>query len=224
MSVTAYFFIVYVQTFLSGLIAAAALYKYKQRDFVIRLIGILYLLSFICNVAAFIIWKSPWRHLLNVPGSIYDLGFVIICAIIFNHVFDNKYKHLFILVIVIYLIGSFLNLFLIQKLFITSFTKFSGSLMVIVFAVTFFYRLLIEMPTMHLHRLPMFWFNSGFLIFCSGALFLYAFTDYLVRVLDDDLRMYWSFHNLLFIVMDVLMLIGIRYDWLARHAKVSVKD
>lgn len=223
MSVKTYFYILYLQTFLSGLIALLALYKFKQRDFVIKLIGILYLLSFICNITAYIIWKT-WNDWINFPGSIYDIGFVVICAIIFNHVFERKYERTFLVLIVTYLSGALVNLIFFQQLEINSFSKFFGSLLVIVFAVTYFYRLMIEMPTVHLHRLAMFWFNSAFLIFCSGALFLYAFTDYLVRILDDDLRMYWSFHNLLYIAMGILVLAGIRYDWLAQTGKLKDKD
>lgn len=221
MSIETYIFIVYLQTVLSGLIAVIALYKYKQRNHVIRLIGILYALSFICNVTSLSFRNTKLIGFINIPGAIFDIAFVIICAIIFNYAFKKKYQLIFISVITLFLIGALLNLILLQKLKIDSFTKFSGSFLIIVFATSYFYRLMIEMPTMHLHRLPMFWFNSGFLLFCSGALFLYAFTDYLIHVLDDDLKLYWSFHNFLFILMDMLMLVGIRYDWLAQRGKIA---
>lgn len=224
MSVNVYFFILYLQTFLSGLIAAFALYHYKQRNYVIKLIGILYTISFVCNVASFVIWKLGGGDWVNLPGSVYDIGFVIICAIIFNHVFERKYQKTFIVLISIYTIGALLNLIFFQQITINSFSKFCGSLLIILFAITFFYRLMIEMPTVHLHRLAMFWFNSAFLLFCSGALFLYAFTDYLINVLDDDLRMYWSFHNILYIVMGMLVLAGIRYDWLAQQTNIIAKE
>jgi hypothetical protein len=224
MSIETYVFIIYLQTVLSGLLAVIALYKYQQRNHVIKLIGILYAISFVCNVISLTIRKTQWNEFINIPGSVFDITFVIICAAIFNHVFKKKYQIAFISVIALFLIGAILNLILVQKLKIDSFNKFSGSFLIIVFAVSFFYKLMIEMPTVHLHRLPMFWFNSGFLLFCSGALFLYAFTDYLINVLDDDLTLYWSFHNLLFIVMDMMILVGIRYDWLSHNQKVIVKE
>lgn len=223
MSINVYFYILYFQTFLSGLVAVTALYRFNLRDYVIKLIGILCSISFVANVTAILIWKAKGGNWINLPGSIYDIGFVIICIIIFNHVFERKYQNFFTVLIIVYLVGAIINLLFFQKLTINSYSKFPGSVIIIVLAITFFYRLMVEMPTMHLHRLPMFWFNSAFLLFCSGAMFLYAFTDYLVNVLDDDLRMYWSFHNLLYIVMASLLLAGIRYDWLQQR-KLSQKE
>jgi hypothetical protein len=224
MSIETFVFIIYLQTVLSGLMAVIALYKYQQRNHVVRLIGLLYAISFVCNVMSMTLRQTRWSEFINIPGSIFDITFVVICAVIYNYVFKKKYQAVFIAVIALFLVGAVLNLLLVQKLKIDSFNKFSGSFIIILFTTSFFYRLMVEMPTMHLHRLPMFWFNSGFLLFCSGALFLYAFTDYLIHVLDDDLKLYWSFHNLLFIVMDLLILVGIRYDWIAQREKLSTRN
>lgn len=223
MSIDTYVYIIHLQTVLSGLIAGIALYKYRQRNLVVKLIGILYALSFVCNVTSMSVHNTEWNDYINLPGAIFNIAFVVICAIIYNHAFNKRYQLLFICVTAAFLIGATLNLLLLQKLKIDSFTKFSGSFLIIVFATVYFYRLIVEMPTMHLHRLPMFWFNSGFLLFHSGALFLFAFTDYLVHVLADNLMVYWSFHNFLFLVMDLLILIGIRYDRLATSRQSLVK-
>jgi hypothetical protein len=224
MSLETYVFIVYLQTVLSGLVAVIALYKFKQRNHVVRLIGMIYALSFACNVTSLSFMNTKLISYINIPGAIFDIAFVVIITIIFNYAFKKRYQLIFISVITLFLVGALLNLIFLQQLKIDSFTKFSGSFLIIVFATIYFYRLMIEMPTMHLHRLPMFWFNSGFLLFCSGALFLYAFTDYLIHVLDDDLKLYWSFHNLLFIVMDILILVGIRYDWIAQRERLLTKN
>jgi hypothetical protein len=224
MSIETYIFIVYLQTVLSGLVAVIALYKYKQRNHVVRLIGLLYALSFVCNVTSLSFRNTKFIGYINIPGAIFDIAFVVICAIIFNLAFKRKHQLICISIITLFLIGATLNLIFLQQLKIDSFTKFSGSFLIIVFATIYFYRLMIEMPTMYLHRLPMFWFNSGFLLFCSGSLFLYAFTDYLIHVLDDDLKLFWSFHNLLFIVMDMLILVGLRYDWITQQEHVPAKN
>ena len=55
----------------------------------------------------------------------------------------------------------------------------------------------------------MFWINTAILIYFSGNLFLFIFNTYLVSVLKDDLVVYWSFHNLLYLIKNVLFAIGL---------------
>jgi hypothetical protein len=64
------------------------------------------------------------------------------------------------------------------------------------------------LPTTKLWSLPMFWINSAVLIFFSGNLFLFALTHYLVHILNDNLVVYWGFHNLLNIVKNILFAAG----------------
>jgi hypothetical protein len=71
---------------------------------------------------------------------------------------------------------------------------------------------MIELPSMHLQRMPMFWFNSAFLIYYAGALVLFVFTSYIINVLKQDLVTYWIFHNCLSICEHFLVLTGLYYD------------
>jgi membrane protein insertase Oxa1/YidC/SpoIIIJ len=72
---------------------------------------------------------------------------------------------------------------------------------------------MVKLPTMHLQRMPMFWINSGFLMYAAGAMFLFAFTTYLTQVLKDNLLVYWSFHNILSIISQLIIMVGLIYDF-----------
>jgi hypothetical protein len=72
--------------------------------------------------------------------------------------------------------------------------------------------LLVELPVQQLQTVPMFWFNAAILIYRAGALFLFLFTPYLVKVLNNDLLIYWSFHNILTIVHQIVITIGLWQD------------
>jgi hypothetical protein len=209
MSIAAFLIIVYVQTILSGLIAVVSWFFPREKTSITKLIGLLFFISFLLNALALGFHKTPYAAYINVVGSMYDLAYVIIVLLVYNLVFKQKYRNLLTVVGLLFITGAVLNLVLFQKLEITSYTKFAGSFIIVALCIYFFYKLLVELPTVHLQELPMFWISSAFLMYSSGGIFLYAFTDYLVNVLDDDLALYWSFHNLLFIAHDMFIIVGI---------------
>jgi len=55
------------------------------------------------------------------------------------------------------------------------------SLMLIALVLLYFYRLLHNLEATRLSRFPMFWFSAGILMFFSGTLFIYMFSEYLVK-------------------------------------------
>ena len=65
-----------------------------------------------------------------------------------------------------------------------------------------------DLPTVEVFRLPIFWVNVAVLVYFSGNLFVFMLSDYLVTVLKDNLIVYWSFHNFLSIVKNILLAIG----------------
>ena len=68
------------------------------------------------------------------------------------------------------------------------------------------------LPVQELQRLPMFWYVTSNLVYNAGTLFLLLFTTYLVEVLHNDLLIYWSFHNILDIIQDLLIMLGLWQD------------
>jgi hypothetical protein len=84
--------------------------------------------------------------------------------------------------------------------------------MLIIYSLLYFYVLMRDLPSLYIHQIPMFWFNSGILIFHAGTFFLFSFVSYLVNVRNDDLIAYWSFHNMLSIVERLIIMIGLCYD------------
>lgn len=217
-----YYLTFFVITFLSALIAGISLYRYQEKDTVIKLIGIMFSISFLCNILQFIFLSLKFYSLINITSSIYDLSVIVLIGSIFNDQTRSKHRQLIFGITIIYLIGSILNLALLQKGGNASYNKLGVSFILIFYSIYYFYRLMVDLPTMHVHRLPMFWFNSAFLIFSAGTIFLFAFTDYLIHVLKDDLQNYWSFHNGLFIFHQFIILIGISYD--LKSSKMASKS
>jgi hypothetical protein len=213
MTLKIYFLIFYIQTFLSALIAVVCFYRYSERNGLIKLIGILFVGSFVCNMAGYLFFVFNFSNrILNIPNTVYDFILVFLASMLYNDQTRSKYKRAFTLIAGSFALMGILNLLFFQTSSITSYNKLLSSFILIGYAVIYFYRLMVELPTIHLHRLPMFWFNSAFLIYHAGTIFLFAFTPYLVSFLQKDMLSYWSFHNVLSIVQGLIILIGLTYD------------
>ncbi len=162
--------------------------------------------SVTCDAAAFILVR--WG-ISNYSGSVYTLVEFILVLTVYYKAFNNpnRLNALFIMVIV-YFLFYMVNLLFVQRQNINSYPKIASSLIFIVLAVGFFYRLIKDLPKVQVYRLPMFWVNVAVLVHFSGNLFVFTLSDYLVTVLKDNLIAYWSFHNFLSIVKNILLTIG----------------
>jgi hypothetical protein len=204
--------VVYTQTTLSAFVAFFCLIKFKSRKHYVRLIGFVFLLSFVANTVAITLYNCGLGRLVNIPQSAYDIGAIVIITLVFYNALNKRYSRAFLIVALCFLVFSLLNLLFLQKSGINSYNKFLSSFIVTCYCVFYFYRLMVELPSIHLQRMPMFWFTSAFLIYHAGTIFLFAFTSYLTNVLKNDLITYWSFHNFLSIIEHLLMLVGVYYD------------
>jgi hypothetical protein len=210
----AVFLTFYLQTFLSALIAVTSLYRYSERSIVIKLVGVLFALSFICNLISYSLFFFDYRaDLINVPGSVFDSSTIIIATIIYNHLTKSRYKATFLTITLLFLSLALFNLFFFQKVTIASYNLLAGSFIMMVYSIFYFHRLMVEMPTVHLQRLPMFWFNSAFLIYHAGGIFLFAFTEYLITTMNDSFVQFATFRNALFFAQQLIILVGIVYDF-----------
>ncbi len=149
---------------------------------------------------------------VNVPQTLDAIIYFCVLTVLYNYTLGGKYKKWFLTIGIFFLIVAGVNLLLVQQMDNNTYTKVLRSIFVTSYCVVYCYRLMADLPVQHLHRVPMFWYNSGILIFNAGTLFLFLFTNYLVEVLHDDLLIYWTFHNILNIVQVLVILFGLWVD------------
>lgn len=200
------------QTALSAIVAFLALIQFKSREMYIKLIGLAFLLGFIANSTAFLCLRMGYREYMNIPQTIYDSIIICVFSLIYYHALNKRFGRKYLTISLLTLLFAFVNFFLMQKYSINSYNKFVASFIVIGYSITYFYRLMVELPSTHLQRMPMFWFNSAFLIYYAGAFILFVYTSYIVNVLKNNLLTYWVFHNCLSIFEHFIVLIGLYYD------------
>ncbi|SRR5690606_20553222 len=212
MTLEHYILLAHSQTVLASLVALACLVRFRSRSTDIRLIGFIFLASALGNIMSFMfVETNVLRKYVNMPNVAYMiLSFALVNRL--YYLLLKKKPFWFILVTVAFSVFALVNAFFIQKITLNSYTSVAYSSVMIIYALLYFFYLIRELPTQHVHKLPMFWFNSGLLFFHAGVFFLFCFTTYLIQVIKDDMIVYYSFHNFLAIIQLIIILIGAFYD------------
>lgn len=111
--------------------------------------------------------------------------------------------------------ATFLGLSAVNSTFlqdVNTFNTYARSLegvLVIAFCLIWCYRTLLEMKIVHLEDDPVFWTNTGLLLYFSGNVLLFAFSNYIVHI-NRALNLYiWAFHALFSILLYGLITIGL---------------
>ena len=88
-----------------------------------------------------------------------------------------------------------------------------GNILFIFFAISYYYKLLKDLKVRYLERNPMFWINTGILIYFSGSLFLFIFSNYILKNVQLNI-LFWAIHAGLNIFIHIFYAIGL---WLSRE-------
>jgi hypothetical protein len=212
MTLDQYFISVEIQTVLSAIVAVLSWIRFRSRSLTVRLVGLMFLTGCLANVFGLVLLRSgTFRSYQNAAGVVYLIISMVCMSYIYFVILFRK-KKWFILITGILLVFSFINFFFIQKLAVNSYSITFLSVIVIACCLYYFHVLLRDLPSVYVHQLPMFWFNSSFLIYFAGNFFLFSFQSYLVNVLRNNMIIFWSFHNILSIIEHIIVLIGLVYD------------
>jgi hypothetical protein len=145
----------------------------------------------------------------NIAGNLYTLLSTIVITFFFYHAIQwESLKRPLILTNIIYLAFALLNLFFIQKSGPNSYAYTFQSIIIIVLSITFFFKLLKELPTFQVQKDPLFWIVSGFLFSYAGKLVIQSVTHYLIHIAKDNLEIVWTMHNFLAIIGCLIMAYG----------------
>src|SRR3989337_194410 len=173
----------HIQTALSAIVAILCLVKFKSRDRVIRLIGLVFMTSFLANVTALAFHMvTSLNAFINTTYPAFSIVSFVLISRVYYISLRSIHVRWFVLSAVIFIAFALSNLFFIQKLTLNSYTNIFYSAILIIYCLLYFYTLMRDLPSLYVHHLPMFWFNSALLIFHAGAFFLFSFTAYLVNV------------------------------------------
>jgi hypothetical protein len=213
MTIQIYLYLTIAQTALSAIVAIAALIRYRFRSSIVKLIGFIFLTGFLANAASFgMVTIKTMRIFVNASYPIYLIIGLALYSRIYYVILHKKNPKWFVLAATTFTIFALINLFFVQKTAPTSYSYIFFSAIIIIFCLLYFYVLIRDLPSLYVHHLPMFWFNSALLVFHAGTFFLFSFQSYLINVLKNSMLVYWSFHNMLSIIEHFIVLVGLYYD------------
>ena len=210
MTLGSFMFIAKLQMSIFAICALLSLIKYRTRDLYIKILGFALVFSVAADLSAGIL--HDLKISVNYGSSIYRLGAFPLISLLYFYALGRRLAKFFIIINIIYFIFGATNLLFIQKSAINTYTLILNSILVIIFSLYYFYWLLRVLPTAQLQRLPMFWLNSAHIIYFSGNLFLFVFTSYLVNVLNNNLLVYWTIHNILGIIEGFMIIVALWLD------------
>ena len=202
-----------IPTVLSGLGFVFTLILIKRLTTLTRLVGLLFLLSLLSDLFAYFLYFQ-FKVNPNYIVSLYLILSIPVYGLIYYQAYERRYKNFILAATGGFLTFAVVNLLLIQRMTINSYSNILLAVIVLTYALFYFYTLIKELPATHLLKLPMFWVNSAFIVYFSGNLSLFAFTTYLVNVLKNNLAFFWTtFHNLLGVIESVILIIAVWVDW-----------
>lgn len=193
-----------------------AIYRYrfikKERMYVIAFLGLGLLTELTATWFSEIFGTNlPILHLYTV------LEFNLIALFYFSF-FGYFYNRRLVPSLMVFFTGfAVLNSLFIQK--ITEFNTYSRgleALLVIIFSLLCFYKLLIELSSKNPTQQPIFWINTGFLLYFAGNLVLFILSNVILKENKAFNYMSWGLHSCLIALLYILIGIGL---WNSPHQK-----
>jgi hypothetical protein len=205
----------YSQWLGSFVIMSLVLASFKGYDGGIRILGLMGLVSVVLQFLQTGSQLFFGVHYLNAIGDCYvfleSLLFLAFYYILFT---NNRYLRL-ALIGSAFIIVSIYSMVLFGDATYPWYAVLSATrnILLILFSVVTFFKLLTDLPNNNLLSLPLFWINSSILFYFSCTFMLSLTMDYIAQVLKDDFQIFWTFKNFLRAGFCVVICIGI---WKAR--------
>lgn len=195
-------FMIVIPLLLSG-------YKFGSLSKVQTRLFYLIVLIFIVEIIANILWR---KKINNLPiYHFYAIFEFILILNIYRIVLINTFsKKFFIFLSIGFTIFAVINTIFFQNLytFNSNVTTLLG-IIVIFLALSYFYTLLKEVKYSALETNPMFWINSGFLIYFSSNLLLFFINNNLFKGSTEASYLVWGLHAIVNMVLIIFYIVAL---------------
>jgi len=183
----------------------AAIYRYKTLAPVLKPMAIFFFISAFVDTALSLM---PRIGILN-NWSLIHL-FTVIMLFFFGRLYYKSFyisalKKITAGLCILALIAIVYGVFSDGLMFFPSFANSFLSVVFTVLSLLYLYQLLNARELVHIEKQPMFWINSGVLIYFGINIFLFMLFDKFVKHSKDDV---WIIHDLTNVVSNILYSIG----------------
>lgn len=176
------------------------LFRFKKFTGDQRLLYYLVVTASVAELLSEILWRLKMNNLfLNhfyAVAEFYILGFL------YARHLDGLIKSVYIRgLMLIFVLFAVINAIFLQELnTFNSNVTFAESLLLLLMAMLYFYKLLRYLEHQELQLVPMFWINMSVLTYFSGALMLFHVANELIPLPKDEIEAIWGTHAVFNIV------------------------
>ncbi len=184
------------------------IFRYKYLQVQLKWIFLLFGLGSLTELVSFI-----YKTLVN-PNNVWIFNFyqileTTIIIIFYSMLTQVKLKkRLLYLFIILFTIVSVYQISNIGSARLNDLSFSIESIIVVLLTILNFHSILKKQVYTNILNAPIFWINSGFLIFYFGNLFLHIFSKYLQAHAINAFFELWVFHSIFNIILYILISIG----------------
>lgn len=208
-----------IMTVLAFIISIWVVLFFRKMSGTLCWIGLLFFISGAANLTSTLLlfWKKI--PAINIPSALYILAAIVLLGIIYAYEVGGRFRKP--VLTLAGLSGAFAaaNLIWLQGTGFNSYSYSVNAFMVLGYGVLYFSKLMNDLPLVQIHRLPMFWFNSAFLIYHASTIVVFIFRVYLAGNSWETLAGFQIFHNSIGIIHMVLVMIGLGYAMAERNMR-----
>lgn len=184
---------------------SAALYNYRQLQYVLKLAASFFLVSAVFDLALMLT-----RNIGNNMPILHS--FIIVSVLFYTAIYYQAFSKKVLKTVLVVLSSAALLVFLLNAFFIEGIRAYPSlsntvlSLLLIIISLLYFYQLLNRQEFMQIEKQGMFWINSGVLMYSGINIFLFML---LSRMSPQDTATYYSLHSVTNVIANLLFAIGL---------------
>lgn len=184
------------------------LIKFKGQPREVKWLTFALISSLLCDLLSEftveVLHRNP--NIWSLTYSFFVIPFISV--FFFYSIGWGNLKRWFVAINIVYIALLLVNFILVQRGSFNSYTLVLRTIIILLYSVIYFYKLIREMPSDEILKLPLFWLCAGLFFTSAGKLILYGVTNYLISILNDNLIVLWSIHNLISIFGSIIIAVG----------------
>ena len=183
---------------------AVGLFRLRQLGLHLKILLVFLGISAIVESVTVAMASSGTSNVFLIPlFALIELTFV---TIVYSKVYQNRiWKRILIFVPIAFTIFLVLNVFFAEGAKnLSSYIRSVEGLLVIGITLVWFYQALNNVSINAIHREPMFWISSGFLIYFAGTFFLFITSTYLLEHTEGILAVAFLINSISNICKNIL--------------------
>lgn len=184
--------------------------KPGDREPVLRLLMIWLFVRFIMDAVSITAMISGAETVAHVVGNCFSVVEIVMIIRMYQMKLSPSLKNPLYILMVSLLAIEIYQITVTPGIFtfpILSRMVFSAA--VALLAILYFFKLLKDLPAIHVYKVPMLWINCGLFVFFAGTFILFITKDYMVSMLANDHSLYWGYHNFLMVLSYTLYSIAL---------------